>query len=83
MKPLPFVNLRKYRTNASPKKCILNVESRLETDARRNNVCVIFRRLLTLSVPVVLLNSPNLSPYFSLNKFERILLLMMIDDLMI
>ena len=30
---------------------------------------------LTLSVPVVLLNSPNLSPYFSLNKFERILCL--------
>ena len=30
---------------------------------------------LTLSVPVVLLNSPNLSPYFSLNMFERILLL--------
>ena len=30
---------------------------------------------LTLSVPVVLLNSPSLSPYFSLNKFERILLL--------
>ena len=28
---------------------------------------------LTLSFPVVLLNSPNLSPYFSLNKFERIL----------
>ena len=27
------------------------------------------------SVPIVLLNSPNLSPYFSLNKFERILLL--------
>ena len=36
-----------------------------------------FQQLLsiTLSVPVVLLNSPNLSPYFSLNKFERILLL--------
>ena len=31
---------------------------------------------LTLSVPVVFLNSPNLSPYFSLNKFERIWLLM-------
>ena len=31
--------------------------------------------ILTLSVPVVLLNSPNLSSYFSLNKFERILLL--------
>ena len=30
---------------------------------------------LTLLVPVVLLNSPNLSPYFSLSKFERILLL--------
>ena len=30
---------------------------------------------LTLSVPVVLLNSHNLSSYFSLNKFERILLL--------
>ena len=30
---------------------------------------------LTLSVPVVFLNSPNLSPYFSLNKFERIWLL--------
>ena len=30
---------------------------------------------LTLSVPDVLLNSPNLSLYFSLNKFERILLL--------
>ena len=30
--------------------------------------------LLTISVPVVLLNSPNLSPYFLLNKFERILL---------
>ena len=30
---------------------------------------------LTLSVPVVVLNSPNLSPYFSLNKFERIWLL--------
>ena len=28
--------------------------------------------VLTLSVPVVFLNSPNLSPYFSLNKFERI-----------
>ena len=27
---------------------------------------------LTLSGPVVFLNSPNLSPYFSLNKFERI-----------
>ena len=27
---------------------------------------------LTLSVPVVLLNSPNLSPYFPLNKFKRI-----------
>ena len=32
-------------------------------------------RILTLSVPVVFLNSPNLSPYFSLNKFERIWLL--------
>ena len=31
--------------------------------------------ILTLSVPVVFLNSPNLSPYFSLNKFERIWLL--------
>ena len=31
--------------------------------------------MLTLSVPVVFLNSPNLSPYFSLNKFERISLL--------
>ena len=30
---------------------------------------------LTLSVQVVLLNSPNLSPYFSFNKFEKILLL--------
>ena len=30
---------------------------------------------LTLSVPVVLWNSPNLCPYFSLNKFGRILLL--------
>ena len=30
---------------------------------------------LTLSVLVVLLNSPNLCLYFSLNKFERILLL--------
>ena len=30
---------------------------------------------LTLLVPVVLLNSPNLSPYFSLSKFETILLL--------
>ena len=30
---------------------------------------------LTPSVPVVLLNSLNLSPYFSLNEFERILLL--------
>ena len=29
---------------------------------------------LTLPVPFVLLNSLNLSPYFSLNKFERILL---------
>ena len=36
------------------------------------------RLLLTLSTfqsQVVLLNSPNLCPYFSLNKFERILLL--------
>ena len=32
-------------------------------------------QILTLSVPVVFLNSPNLSPYFSLNKFERIWLL--------
>ena len=32
-------------------------------------------QLLTLSVPVVFLNSPNLSPYFLLNKFERIWLL--------
>ena len=31
--------------------------------------------MLTLSVPAVLLNSSKLSPYFSLNKFERILLL--------
>ena len=30
---------------------------------------------LTLSAPVVFLNSPNLSPYFSLNKSERIWLL--------
>ena len=30
---------------------------------------------LTLSVPVVFLNSPNQSPYFLLNKFERIWLL--------
>ena len=30
---------------------------------------------LTLSVPVILLNSPNLRQYFSLNKLERILLL--------
>ena len=29
---------------------------------------------LTLSVPVVLLKSPNLSLYFSLNKFERIVI---------
>ena len=29
----------------------------------------------TISVPVILLNSPNLSPYFLLNTFERILLL--------
>ena len=35
---------------------------------------IVIHCLLTLSVPVVLLNSPNLSPYFSLNKFERILL---------
>ena len=27
--------------------------------------------LLTLSVPVVLLNSPNLCPYFLLSQFER------------
>ena len=33
--------------------------------------------MLTLSVPVVFLNSPNLNPYFSLNKFERIWLLIM------
>ena len=33
--------------------------------------------ILTLSVPVLLLNSPNLSQYFSLNKFERILLLIL------
>ena len=32
-----------------------------------------FRSHLTLSVPVVLLNSPNLSIYFSINKFERYL----------
>ena len=32
-------------------------------------------KCLTLSVPVVLLNSPNLSPYISLNKFEKILFL--------
>ena len=32
---------------------------------------------LTLSVPVVLLNSPKLSPYFSWNKFERISLLIL------
>ena len=31
------------------------------------------------SVPVVLLNSPNLSPYFSLSKFERNLLLIFIS----
>ena len=31
--------------------------------------------ILTLSVPAVLLNSPNWSPNFSLNKFERILIL--------
>ena len=30
---------------------------------------------LTLSVPVVLLGSPNLNPYFSLDNFEIILLL--------
>ena len=31
--------------------------------------------ILTLSIPVLLLNSPNLFLYFLLNKFERILLL--------
>ena len=31
--------------------------------------------LLAFSVPVVLLNSPNLSPFFSLNKSEGILVL--------
>ena len=35
----------------------------------------IFFCCLTLSVPVVLLNSPNLIPYFSLSMFERISLL--------
>ena len=34
----------------------------------------------TLSVQVVLLNSPNLSPYFSLNNFERISLLILISS---
>ena len=33
--------------------------------------------LLTLSVPVKLLNSPNLSPNFSSNTFEKILLLIL------
>ena len=51
--------------------------SRLGTDCCvRGKVMTIPNRLsLTLSVPLVLLNSPNLSPYFSLNKFKRILLL--------
>ena len=35
------------------------------------------RAYLTLSVPVVLINSPNWSSFFSLNKFERILLLIL------
>ena len=34
---------------------------------------------LALSVPVVLINSPNVSSYFSLNKFERILFLIFIS----
>ena len=37
-------------------------------------VTAIGNHVLTLAVPVVLLNSPNLSQYFSLNKFESILL---------
>ena len=37
--------------------------------------CWLWLNSLTLSVPVVFLNSPNLSSYFSLNKFERIWLL--------
>ena len=37
--------------------------------------CMIIYRSLTLSVPVVFVNSPNLSLYFSLNKFDRIWLL--------
>ena len=38
-----------------------------------DNIFLPWVLVLTLSVPVALLNSPNLSPYFSLNKFERIL----------
>ena len=34
---------------------------------------------LFLSVTVVLLNSPNLSPYFAFNRFERTLLLIFIS----
>ena len=48
----------------------------IKRTAKRPRKCVRYiEGSLTLSVPVVLLNSPNLSPYFSLNKFERILLL--------
>ena len=37
--------------------------------------CIYAIYCLTLSVPILFLNSPNLNPYFPLNKFERIWLL--------
>ena len=39
--------------------------------------CLLNELVFTLSVPVVLLNCPNLSPYFSLYKFKRALLLIL------
>ena len=53
---------------------ILNMEPH-NTDGNIKLFIKETRTLITFSVLAVLLNSPNLSPYFSLNKFARIFLL--------
>ena len=57
-----------YKCSVHDKACSYCFAITSSRERRMNKLC----DWLTLSVPVVFLNSPNLSPYFSLNKFERI-----------
>ena len=68
-----FQNIHYFRSQETHDRARLQLKCRVIPKL----VVFVKKNVSTLSVLVVLLNSPNLSLYFSLNKFERISLLIL------